>query len=164
MRCVLQPTSLRSPFTGYEIHVHFTHQVFGYQADAQYTFRGLENYLKQLPAAKGYAATGVNLAPGSTGVCQSGCLMLPSIGRGPFTIRIVNVRCFQVGRGLDGASLGFTMDVMSCSLRKIRSTVRRFGIKQWMTVSPPSLSTTLSWTVGGNMRTSKCLLVTICAN
>ena len=49
-------------FTGYEVLVmHFTHQVFGYQADALYTFRGLENYLKQLPATKGHAATGVNL-------------------------------------------------------------------------------------------------------
>ena len=52
-------------FTGYEILVmHFAHQIFGYQVDALYTFRGLENYLKQLPAAKGHVATGVNLAFG----------------------------------------------------------------------------------------------------
>ena len=42
--------------------MYSTHQVFGYQVDALYTFRGLENYLKQLPVAKGHAATGVNLA------------------------------------------------------------------------------------------------------
>ena len=42
--------------------MNFTYQVFGYQVDALYTFRGLGNYLKQLPATKGHAATGVNLA------------------------------------------------------------------------------------------------------
>jgi hypothetical protein len=41
--------------------MHFTHQVFKHQADALYTFYSLENYLKQLLAAKGRAVTGVNL-------------------------------------------------------------------------------------------------------
>ncbi|OCL05399.1 HET-domain-containing protein [Glonium stellatum] len=61
----LESYSSGSPFTGYEILVmRFTHRVFGCQADALYAFRGLENYLQQLPAAKGRAATGVNLASG----------------------------------------------------------------------------------------------------